>query len=93
MFVTTAVVLMLGACGDDASSTSDAAADARWEPLSDDTLHDGGEDSGKSDGESCGAEVIEGATCQGHWSETMCVDEQGVWWWCEDSVWTSDKDE
>lgn len=79
-----------------------AAGDATWEALSEEDLagdgkddddegSDGkGDDSGQDD-TACGEEVVAGAPCEGDWSETMCVDAGGVWWWCEDGEWTSDK--
>ncbi len=87
--------LLFSACGDDTDSAepSDAAPDASWEEISEDDLFSGDKDTGKDDGETCGEEVVEGEPCEGHWSETMCTDEHGEWWWCEDGVWTSDKDE
>jgi hypothetical protein len=88
-------LLMLGACGDDTDTDSGepsaAAADASWEEISEDDLFDDDKDTGKGD-DICGEEVIEGEPCAGDWTETLCVDEYGEWWWCEDGVWTSDKD-
>ena len=49
------------------------------------------EDTGKEAG-SCGDEVSEGASCEGGWEETLCYDDFGVAWWCQDGGWTSDKD-
>ncbi len=100
------VLLLFSSCSDDTDTAepSSAASDATWEELSEadifgDTGKDDG-DTGKDDGDSgkdaddaCGEEVVEGEPCDGDWTETLCVDEDGEWWWCQDGVWTSDKDE
>ncbi len=86
--------LLICACSDDTDTAepSLAAADATWEELSEDDLFYDTKDTGKDDADACGDEVIEGEPCEGHWTETLCVDEHGTWWWCQDGVWTSDKD-
>lgn len=93
MSLTSFIFSMFIACGGDTAESDDAADDALWEEISDSDLSKDSDDTAKPDGEFCGDEVIEGETCEGDWTETMCVDEQGVWWWCEESAWTSDKDE
>ena len=90
---------------DDSGSPPDAGPDAEWEELGedesseqdddkDDTGKDdtGKEDTGKDEFNACGDEVQTDAACEGDWEETLCVDEEGVFWWCEDGVWTADKD-
>ena len=89
-------VLLLGSCSDDTDTAapSSAPSDATWEELSEDDLFsDDKDDTGKSEDDACGEEVVEGEPCEGGWTETLCVDEHDEWWWCEDGVWTSDKDE
>ncbi len=90
-------LVLLVACGEDTDTSepsSAGAADALWEELSEDDLFsDTKDDSGWGDGDACGEEVVEGEPCEGHWTETLCQDEEGEWWWCEGGVWTSDKDE
>ena len=71
----------------------ETGSDAQWEEFEDDDSSGGDKDgyyygdSGKSD--SCGEDVKEGASCEGDWEETLCQDEQGRWWWCENGSWTS----
>ena len=50
------------------------------------------DDTGTDEYQSCGDEVEAGASCEGEWKATLCVDEDGTFWWCEGGVWTSDKD-
>ena len=38
---------------------------------------------------SCGSEVKAGAPCEGDWEETLCQDDRGDYWWCENGTWTS----
>jgi len=93
MFSTSFIFFMLAACAGDTSESSDVADDVLWEEISDGDLSEDNDETAQSDGELCGDEVTEGESCEGDWTETMCVDEQGVWWWCEESAWTADKDE
>lgn len=89
-----ATLLLLLTCGCFSDEPSDEAyqGTAQWEELSEDDLDTWADkDTGKSD--ECGDEVVEGEPCEGDWTVTMCQDEYGEWWWCEDGVWTSDKDE
>ena len=58
---------------------------------------DGKEDTGKPDTGTgdyavCGDEVATGAACEGGWEDTLCVDGDGVFWWCDGGEWTSDKE-
>lgn len=76
----------------DPVSETETGSDAQWEEFEEDDSSDGDKDgyygdSGKTD--SCGEDVKEGASCEGDWEETMCQDEQGRWWWCENGSWTS----
>ena len=102
MRTTVLTLLLVTACATEGDSPepSSAASDAVWEQLSEDdvfgddaTDKPDGDDTGKSDDDACGEEVVEGESCEGDWTETMCLDEYGEWWWCEDEVWTADKDE
>lgn len=65
----------------------------QWEALSEEDLAGGEKDSGGGGDkdEDCGAEVVQGAACEGDWTTTICVDEEGEYWWCEDGVWTTGK--
>jgi hypothetical protein len=98
--LSTALLLTLTGCrsnpdtqDSDPAPAKETGSDAQWEELEDDDSSgkdkDGSYygDSGKSD--SCGEEVVEGASCEGDWEETLCQDEQGSWWWCENGAWTS----
>ena len=95
MRLTVIAILLLSGCSDDTDTAepSSAASDASWEELSEADLFGADKDTGNYEGDACGEEVVEGEACEGHWSETMCIDEHGEWWWCEEGVWTSDKDE
>ena len=95
-----ALLLLLGACregGSKVDSDDGAGDDDAWEELeeSDDAgksdTGDGADDGDKEDGV-CGDEVEADAPCEGTWEETLCEDEDGTWWWCEDGVWTADKE-
>ncbi len=56
----------------------------------DDGKGDDDKDTGwDGDAGDCGEEVQAGAECEGGWEETLCQDESGTWWWCENGVWTS----
>jgi hypothetical protein len=104
-----AILLLLSGCDGATATTKPGSdtSDATWEELSedevfgsdtgkeegDDTGKDEGDDTGKDDGDTCGDEVVEGEPCDGDWTDTLCEGETGEWWWCEDGVWTSDKDE
>ena len=86
-------------------SQNETNSDAEWEELDEDgSSVDGssGEeeewddkeeeeyDTGK-DSETCADEVAEGVACEGGWEDTLCFDQYGEMWWCEDGYWTSDK--
>lgn len=88
------LLLFVAGCTPDAPAPAETVEDTstRWEPLTEDDLNpgkDSGADSGKDD--TCGPEVVAGQACQGGWEATLCVDDQGEYWWCQDGVWTSDK--
>ena len=77
---------------------SGAHDDATWDALGDDTgteseASDKEDDTGAGWGDfpPCGDEVIAGEECEGDWETTTCIDEDEVYWWCEDGVWSSDK--
>jgi hypothetical protein len=84
---------------DGADGADGADGSAEWEELGDEetdgTKDDGtggSADTGKDGYRACGDEVVAGAPCEGSWEETLCVDDSGSFWWCEDGAWTSDKD-
>ena len=100
-----ALALALAACTsktDPVDGADSAAPGGEWEELDGDDGDDGDDkaDSGADGGDGtkdeewpvCGDEVVEGEACEGTWEETVCVDEDGVFWWCDDGVWTADKD-
>jgi hypothetical protein len=87
--------------GTNAEAAPESDSDAEWDELEDggeeeEKEDDSGEekedDTGKVEYQSCGDEVEAGASCEGEWKATLCVDEDGTLWWCEGGVWTSDKD-
>ncbi len=95
------LLLLVGCRAEPVDSTPESSSDgsdgsAEWEELGDGTDgtkdDDGGSsDTGKDGYRSCGDEVVEGATCEGSWEDTLCVDDAGTFWWCEGGVWTADK--
>jgi hypothetical protein len=86
---------IVAACTPDAptdSSEPPQDTSTRWELLTEDDLNPGKDDSGDTGkDDTCGPEVVAGEACQGGWEATLCVDDQGEYWWCQDGVWTSDK--
>ena len=104
--LTSATFLMLLACRAKPAETSPETetegsdGSAEWQELGDGdgdggTKDDGGtgaSDTGKDGYRACGADVIEGAPCEGSWEDSLCVDGAGTFWWCEGGVWTADKD-
>jgi hypothetical protein len=87
---------------EDSSATPDVSSDAEWEELGednssqddddDDDDDDEKDDTGKDEFTACGDEVQTDAACEGDWEDTLCVDDEGVFWWCDGGVWTADKD-
>ena len=86
-------------------STEETESDAEWEELDedgssaededdpwDDKEDEDYDDTGKESG-NCPEEVAEGVACEGGWEETLCTDENGEMWWCDEGAWTSEKDE
>jgi hypothetical protein len=52
------------------------------------------DDTGKPEGEKpgdCPEDMEPGAPCEGDWTTTLCTDEDGEMWWCEDGVWSNEK--
>ena len=73
---------------------TETGTDADWGELEDDDGSSdkdkgGYYDTGKDGTGSCGSEVKAGAPCEGDWEETLCQDERGDYWWCENGTWTS----
>ena len=96
-FIRVVPILLLCACGTEAEpeptpeDTSEESSGADWSELDEDT-----EDTDKEEGDAdkdeypaCGDEVVDGASCEGGWEDTLCADEAGVFWWCEGGAWTS----
>ena len=85
---------------DPGESSGEDDSDADWEELDedgssaddDDPWSEKEEDTGKESG-TCGEEVEAGVACTGGWEDTLCTDQYGEMWWCEDGEWTNDKDE
>lgn len=83
-----------------AANTSES--DAEWSELDETDADDTDDkeddddkeedDTGKDEYNACGDEVVAGASCDGGWEDSLCVDDDGVFWWCESGEWTSDKD-
>ena len=98
LFVCSSLVLSACSAGEGkADSSSPAAPGGDWEELDDgddkaDSGADGGDGTKDEEWPSCGDEVVEGEACEGTVEETVCVDEDGVFWWCDGGVWTADKD-
>ena len=105
-FLRVAPLVVLFACssGEVKLDSGEAASPGgEWEELDDGGSGADGDDKGDADGsdaddgkdeeyQDCSDEVREGAACAGSWEETLCLDADGVMWWCEDGVWTADKD-
>ena len=100
------LMLFIGACSDTEAksgppaSTDETESNAEWSEFDEnessekeDGDDDDKDDTGKEDECICGADVIDGAACEGTYETTMCVDAEGTWWWCEDGAWTADKEE
>ena len=75
---------------------TETGSDADWSELEDDDGASdkdkgGNKDTGKGGegGGDCGSEVKAGAACEGTWEETLCQDESGNYWWCENGTWTT----
>ena len=83
-------------------ATNDSESDAEWSELDETDADDTDDkeddddkeedDTGKDEYNVCGDEVVAGASCDGGWEDSLCVDDDGVFWWCESGEWTSDKD-
>ena len=78
---------MLAACKGDVEESDDASTDSTWEEMTVGDGSDSKDDTGKSDEETCGDGIVAGESCEGSLDDTLCVDADGVWWWCEDNVW------
>ena len=99
--------LLLGCAGGeddtikgDTATTASTETTATWEEVGD---GDGGTTTDKTTTDkttstkpstypACGDEVVAGEACEGDWYTTTCIDDDGVYWWCEAGVWTSEKD-
>ncbi len=99
--------LLLGCAGNEddtikgdtatAASTETTETTATWEEVGDGD-DDGGTTTDKTTSTkpstypACGDEVVAGEACEGDWYTTTCIDDDGLYWWCEGGVWTSEKD-
>ena len=76
-------------------SPKETGSAATWEELEEDDGSDnkdkGGPSGDTGKDSTCGEDVAEGAPCEGTWEETLCQDESGTYWWCENGGWTSKK--
>ena len=70
---------------DDSDDKPDDAADG------DDKPDDEGDTGTKPSGE-CGPDFDSEKPCEGTWEETMCTDDDGMLWWCEDGTWNNTED-
>jgi hypothetical protein len=65
---------------------------ASWVPLSEADLGGGDKDTDSgSEYAACGPEVGWGGSCEGDWTTTLCEDDKGELWWCENGTWQSGK--
>jgi hypothetical protein len=58
----------------------------------DDDKPDNGGDTGTKPGDGCAEDFDSDEPCEGTWEDTMCTDDEGVLWWCEDGAWNNTDD-
>ena len=58
---------------------------------SDDKPDDSGDKPDESDVEDCPPDFNPNDTCEGDWTDTLCIHE-GMMWWCEDGTWMNEDD-
>ena len=81
----------------DADADSDADADDGDDAESDDAEDgddkpdDAGGTGAKPEG-ACETDFDPDEPCEGSWEETMCTDDDGMIWWCEDGEWKNTDD-
>jgi hypothetical protein len=98
MRLSPALVLLLAGCSTDSAvgGKQEAPADdgVQWDEYEE--LEAGDDDKGDDSGAygdypPSDDDVEAGVRCEGDWTTTTCLDEEGAYWWCQDGQWTSDK--
>ena len=72
----------------DESSSSDSEEDT---DKPEDGEFEDEKDSGLGDTQDCGDDFDPTASCEGDWTNTLCMHD-GLYWWCEGGVWINEED-